>query len=98
MENENKQNLKKETMDFINWMFQPENRIFIKRGSIQRIAKFYKEQTGISLSPSFVFYNKDKWIMIDGQPYDKERIPLHIIKSENFAKFAKENNIEIIEL
>lgn len=89
---------KQNVLNFIKWMFEPENRVFVKKSSAQRIADYYTEQKNEQITASIALYHKDRWILINGKPFEKEKIPLDIIKSENFVKFAKENNIEIIEL
>lgn len=89
---------KEEIAAFIKWTFKPENRLFIKNASGQKIADCYKEQTGIKITPAFVLYNKNKWILIGGEPYEKDKIPLDILKKENIKKALEQENVEIVEL
>lgn len=87
--------MKQELVTFIEWMFQPKNRVFVQRSSGQRIAKLYEEETGNIVSYNFVTYNRNKWLMINGQPFELEKMPMFILKTESFKKYAEENNILI---
>lgn len=87
--------MKQEIVDFINWIFIPKNRVFVKRSSGQRIAKLYEEETGNKVSYTFVLYHRDKWLMINGKPFELEKMPMFILKTASFKKYAEENNIVI---
>lgn len=87
--------MKQEIVDFINWIFIPKNRVFVKRSSGQRIAKLYEEETGNKVSYTFVLYHRDKWLMINGKPFELEKMPMFILKTTSFKKYAEENNIVI---
>lgn len=90
--------VKPEILAFIEWMFIPENKVFVRNTNPSVVARYYKDQTGKSVAPGTVIYNLYKWIRINGQFYDKEKIPLDIIKMDKFKKFAIENNISIEDI
>lgn len=90
--------VKPEILAFIEWMFFPENRVFAKNSNPSVVAKFYKDQTGKSVSHGTVLYNIDKWIKINNKFYDKDRIPMDILKMNAFKEFAKENNITVEDI
>ena len=79
-------------------MFIPENKVFVRNTNPSVVARYYKDQTGKSVAPGTVIYNLYKWIRINGQFYDKEKIPLDIIKMDKFKKFAIENNISVEDI
>ena len=87
--------MKQEIIDFINWIFIPKNRVFVQKSSGQRIAKLYEEETGNKVSYTFVLYHRNKWVMINNQPFELEKLPMFILKTESFKKYAEENNISI---
>lgn len=90
--------VKPEILAFIEWMFNPENKVFVRNTNPSVVARYYKDQTGKSVAPGTVIYNLYKWIRINGQFYDKEKIPLDIIKMDKFKKFAIENDISVEDI
>ena len=90
--------VKPEILAFIEWMFTPENKVFVRNTNPSVVARYYKDQTGKSVAPGTVIYNTYKWIRINGTFYDKEKIPLDIIKMDKFKKFAIENNISVEDI
>ena len=90
--------VKPEILAFIEWMFIPENKVFVRNTNPSVVARYYKDQTGKSVAPGTVIYNLYKWIKINNTFYDKEKIPLDIIKMDKFKKFAIENNISIEDI
>lgn len=90
--------VKPEILAFIEWMFIPENKVFVRDTNPSVVAKYYKNKTGKSVAPGTVIYNLYKWIKINNTFYDKEKIPLDIIKMDAFKKFAIENNISVEDI
>lgn len=87
--------VKPEILEFVEWMFKPENRVFAKNGLATHISDFYKRQTGKQISHVSVAHNRNKWIKLNGRFYDKKEIPIDIFTSEKFKIFAMENGIEV---
>lgn len=90
--------VKPEILDFIEWMFIPENRIFVKNSNPSVVARFYKDQTGKSITHGTVLYNLNKWVKINNKFYDKEKIPMDILKMNAFKEFAIENEITVEDI
>ena len=90
--------VKPEILDFIEWMFIPENRIFVKNSNPSVVARFYKDQTGKSITHGTVLYNLNKWVKINDKFYDKERLPMDILKMNAFKEFAIENEITVEDI
>lgn len=90
--------VKPEILAFIEWMFIPENKVFVRNTNPSVVARYYKDQTGKSVAPGTVIYNLYKWIRINGQFYDKEKIPMDILRMDKFKKFAIENNISVEDI
>lgn len=90
--------VKDEIVEFIEWMFIPENKVFVKNGLATHISDFYERQTGKHISHVTVAHNRNKWIKLNGQFYDKKEIPIDIFMSAKFKIFAKENGIEVDDL
>lgn len=73
---------REEGIRIIKWMFEKENSEFMKRNSIARvITKIFKD-TEIEVSSHYINMNKGKWIMIDGEVYEKDKIPYEILKTD----------------
>lgn len=87
--------MKDEVRDFVIWMFMPENKLFVEKSATTRVAEEYSSQSGRTVTHSFVSYNKNKWIMINDKPYEKDKLPLELFYDEDFKKFAKDKGIVI---
>ena len=90
--------MKEDLLNFILWMYQEKNKVFIKNGSSVKIAQLYNKETGSNINHAFVLYHRFKWILINGKPYEKAKIPLEIFNTKSFAEYAKLNNIVIDDL
>lgn len=90
--------VKPEILAFIEWMFIPENKVFVRDTNPSVVAKYYKNQTGKSVAPGTVIYNLYKWIKINNTFYDKEKIPMDILRMDAFKKFAIENDISVEDI
>lgn len=90
--------IKGEIVEFVEWMFIPENKVFVKNSNPSVVTRLYKDQTGKSVSHGTVLYNLDKWIKINNKFYDKDRLPMDILKMNAFKKFAIENEITIEDI
>lgn len=90
--------VKPEILAFIEWMFIPENKVFVRNTNPSVVARYYKDQTGKSVAPGTVIYNLYKWIKINGTFYDKEKIPMDILRMDTFKKFAIENDISVEDI
>lgn len=89
--------LKPEVKDFIIWSFRPENRKLVENGSQQRIIDAFNREHGYNLASSVVYNHRNRWILVNGEPYEIAKIPPFILKNEKFREFAKENDIDIEE-
>ena len=87
--------MKFEVQAFVEWMFAPENKLFVEKSPPSRVAEEYCSQTGRKVSNSFVIYNKTKWMLINEKPYEKDKLPMDLFYDEDFKKFAKDNGIVI---
>lgn len=87
--------MKDEVRSFVEWMFTPENKLFVEKSPPSRVAEEYLSQTGRKVSNSFVIYNKFKWMMINDRPYEKDKLPMDLFYDEDFKKFAKDKGIVI---
>lgn len=87
--------MKQDVLDFINWMFIPKNRFFVKKSSPNRIAKIYEEETGNKITHNLVIYHRNKWLLIDKEPYEIAKTPKFILENQEFKDFAKTHNIVI---
>lgn len=84
MPHERKKNItKEETEKCIIWMFQ--NSYFVKNNSLSKISNKIFKDLNIGISVKFIFDNKDKWILIDGKPYEKNKIPYHLLTDETLV-------------
>lgn len=89
--------LKPEVREFIIWSMKPENKVFVKKASYQRIADAFNEETGYHVCHTIVPNHRNRWILVNGEPYEIAKIPPFILKNEKFRSFAKENDIDIEE-
>lgn len=87
--------MKKDIVNFIKWMFEKENKLLVKNSSGQRIADVYNKKFGCNISATIVIYHRDRWVLIDGEPYAKDKIPMYIFKHKDFEQYAKNHNIII---
>lgn len=87
--------MKQDVLDFINWMFIPKNRFFVKKSSPNRVAKIYEEETGNKITHNLVIYHRNKWLLIDNEPYEIAKTPKFILENQEFKDFAKTHNIVI---
>ena len=89
---------KQEIGDFIKWMLEPTNRLFVKNGSCVKVAKMFNDKTGHNVSHTFVLYHRDRWLLIDGQPYERSKIPLGMLLHPDFKKYALDHKIVIMDM
>lgn len=87
--------MKFEVRSFVEWMFMPENKLFVEKSAATRVAEEYSTQTGRPITHTFVTYNKNKWIMINDKPYEKDKLPMDLFYDEDFKKFAEGKGIVI---
>ena len=87
--------MKQDVLDFIRWMFIPKNKFFVKKSSPNRIAKIYEEETGNKITHNLVIYHRNKWLLIDNEPYEITKTPKFIFENQDFKDFAKSHNIII---
>lgn len=80
--------------DYVLWTFKPENINKLKNYSANKICQVYENETGIKLSQSFVLIHRNKWILIDGELYDKEKIPYELLKSDKVWEVIKDHVLE----
>ena len=52
--------VKPEILAFMEWMFIPENKVFVRNTNPSVVARYYKDQTGKSVAPGTVIYNTYK--------------------------------------
>ena len=90
--------LRQEILDFIKWRLNPMNRLFVKNGSCTKIAKIFNETYGYNVSHKFVLYHKDKWILINNEPYEVDKAPLEIFLHPDFKKYALDHKIVIMDM
>lgn len=90
--------MKDNIIDFIKWMFEPEHKLLVKNASGKKIADIYNSDHENKITPTMVNYHKNHWILIDGEPYYKDKLPMHIIQGDKFKEFAKNNDISIEDL
>ena len=76
-------------------MFKRENKLLVKNSSGQRIADVYNKKFGCNISATIVIYHRDRWILINGEPYPKDKLPMFIFEHEDFEQYAKDHNIII---
>lgn len=87
--------MKQDLLNFILWMFKEQNKDFIKNGSSVRIAQLYNKETGSNVNHAFVLYHRFKWVLINGKPFEIDKIPKFLLVDKQFKDFAKKRGIVI---
>lgn len=87
--------MKQDLLNFILWMFKEENKAFINNGSSVKIAQLYNKETGSNVNHAFVLYHRFKWVLINGEPFEIEKIPKFLLVDKQFKDFAKKRGIVI---
>lgn len=76
-------------------MFKEKNKVFINNGSSVKIAQLYNKETGSNINHAFVLYHRFKWVLINGEPYEIDKIPKFLLVDDQFKDFAKKRGITI---
>lgn len=87
--------MKQDLLNFILWMFKEKNKVFINNGSSVKIAQLYNKETGSNVNHAFVLYHRFKWVLINGEPFEIEKIPKFLLVDKQFKDFAKKRGITI---
>lgn len=88
-------NMKQDLLNFILWMFKEENKDFVNNGSSVKIAQLYNKETGSNVNHAFVLYHRFKWVLINGEPFEIDKIPKFLLVDKQFKDFAKKRGIII---
>lgn len=88
-------NLKPDIKAFIIWSLRPENKVFVKKSSYKRIADTFNEESGYHICHTAIPHHRNRWILINGEPFEIARLPSFILNNDKFKDFAKANNIVI---
>ena len=83
-----------EIKQFIAWMLKPENKEWIDKASNAKVSQVFEEESGLKMSVSFIGMNRKSWVLINGLPYEKNKIPYELLKSEKFWPMFKDIWIE----
>lgn len=76
-------------------MFKEKNKVFINNGSSVKIAQLYNKETGSNVNHAFVLYHRFKWVLINGEPFEIDKIPKFLLVDKQFKDFAKKRGIVI---
>lgn len=86
--------MSKSILDFVEWTFDPDNRVFLKNSSPTEISNFYQRLTGKYIKPNIVLYNRSRWLKIKDLILERKKLPISFFTQE-FKRLLKENGIEI---
>lgn len=87
--------MKQDLLNFILWMFKEQNKAFVNNSSSVRIAQLYNKETGSNVNHAFVLYHRFKWVLINGEPFEIDKIPKFLLVDKQFKDFAKKRGIVI---
>lgn len=87
--------MKQDLLNFILWMFKEKNKAFVNNSSSVRIAQLYNRETGSNVNHAFVLYHRFKWVLINGEPFEIDKIPKFLLVDKQFKDFAKKRGIVI---